>query len=614
MPGITAIESPSKHANIDTALQSACLNERYSCHTILDEDEVFLAHTGYDRYPIAVVEGDEYTAVLEGYLYGTDDVEREISTAVTYLSDGEHEKLRQWVANRDGDFVLLVRDRTEGRTWIINDVFGRLPTYRATFGGMTIVSRELKVIRDIARQLGQELQANRLAMSQLLLFRYALGTRTLFEGVEQLPPGSLLDVGTGDVTSLYEHRFDQRSNEGKNASQNARHLKKLFLESCKNRASVVDETVVALSGGLDSRAVIAGYDTVTDRVSAATSASEAQVKSDEVVAAEQVAKTLGAEWNFYTVTRDGRHLNDMLHFTQGMNNVWNANGFHFAEQVANDHAHHTAMLVTGDGGDKAMPDLTLTQSAASVDELVDILIDTRSYFPIERVAELTGVSEREIAASIRERVESYPETSLNAKHAHFLIRERGLNWLNHGEDRTRYHLWATTPFYSLPFFTEAMACPPKQKRRTGLYREFLRDLSPSAVEVDYADFGAPITSMEYRAKRYAYDWISKHPTLKDRILGLIRGDSGKTSGERDVVRVISETNQNVIESERAFSEEHLHRLLENDDAYSNGQLHHLLTLLCARARNDIELQTQDGTLQTSRTRRSSPLESTVTND
>ncbi|KZN25086.1 hypothetical protein A4G99_00675 [Haladaptatus sp. R4] len=593
MPGITAIENPRECTSIDEILRAVCFDDRYRRHEIVGDTDMFVGYTGYESYPVDVFEADEYTAAFEGYLYGTDAVEETIDDAATYIIDGEHEKLRQWIDGRDGDFLLLVADRTSGKLWVLNDVFGRLPTYRATVGETTVVSRELKVIRELARRLDVNLEADRLGVSQTLLFRYSLGTRTLFEGVERLPPGSLLDVETGAITALYKHRFDWFENRSHSTGENVRRLTELFLEACANRASVADETVVALSGGLDSRAVVAGYDHVTDRLSAATSAMKANDEGKEVTVARKVAKALDTDWNFYSVERSDRHLDDVLDFTQGMNNVWIANGLHFAELVADDHTHHTAMLVTGDGGDKAIPDLTCPRSVATTGELVTAIIDELSYFPIDTVSELTGIPEREIVASVRERVDSYPETNLDQKYAHFLVRERGINWLNHGEDRTRYHLWSTTPFYSTPFFFEAMACPPKQKRGTSLYREFLTGLSSTAVEIDYADFDAPITSFEYRAKRYAYNWLGDYPKLKNGVVALLKGRNNRSPGTRDVVRSITDVNKDHLGKDSVISKRQLGHLLNDDEEYSDDQLHLLLTILHAIADDRVVTRTTE---------------------
>lgn len=581
MPGTTVVENPPNRGRLADAFESVQFTDDYERHDVIDDEETVIAHTGYEQYPVDVFEIDGCTAVLEGYLYGTDDVEATIEDAVAGLLEDRIERLSEWLASRDGDFLLTVYDRTEGRTWVVNDAFGRLPTYRATVGDTTVLTRELKVARTLVRELDGGLDPNTLALGQMLLFGYPLGTRTLYDGVEQLPPGSLLELGSDEVRSLHEFRFDRHANAHRSVEANAQRLRDSFVEACENRSGVGDRTVVSLSGGLDSRAVIAGYTQVDEPLLAATSARTDGGNSAEVDVARQVAHSLEVPWTSYIAERTDRQRDRLLDMTQGMNNLGMAIGLDFAERVGTDHAG--AVFVTGDGGDKAIPDLTPSSSVETVDDLVETIVAGQQVYSLEDVTDLVDVEADALVQSVRERVQSYPETSLDGTYVHFLVRERGINWLNHGEDRTRYHLWSTTPFYSLPFFTEAMACPPEQKRGTHLYREFLAALSPASLGIDYVDFGAPVDSLEYRMKRYCYDWLTDHPALADHVSQLLNRNGG-SNGRPDA---LVDATHGATGLDRHFSREEVQRIAWADGAYTSEQRNLLLTLVAALS-NDPE--------------------------
>jgi len=221
------------------------------------------------------------------------------------------------VAARDGDFLLLVIDDADGTMWAVNDAFGRLPTYRATIDGTTVVTRELKVVRELGRALGDELEPDPIALGQLLLLGYPLGTRTLYAGVERLPPGSLFEVGAESVTSTHEFEFDVHANGNRSVKANARRLRDQFVEACENRASVSEETLISLSGGLDSRAAIAGYTRVDGTLTAATSMRADGANTAEVNVARQVANALDVPWESYVVDRTDHHREALLDMTQG---------------------------------------------------------------------------------------------------------------------------------------------------------------------------------------------------------------------------------------------------------------------------------------------------------
>lgn len=581
MPGITAIENPPDRTAFEDVLESVRFTPAYERRDVVDEPERAIALTGYDAYPLEVFEVEGATVVLEGYLYGTDDVEATVSEVVPSVREGRIEDVTEWVTSRDGDFLLVVADHSDGTTWAVNDLFGRLPTYRATIGDVTVLTRELKVVRKLARSLEGGLEPDRLALGQTLLFGYPLGTRTLFESVEQLPPGSMLELGSSDPRSLHEWRLDQHTNANRSLEANARRLRDLWIESCRNRASVTDETIISLSGGLDSRAVIAGYSNVDCTVTAATSAREHGGNTAEVDVARQVARELDVPWMSYIADRTERHREDLLDMTQGMNDLGMSIGLDFAEQVAAEHGD--AMFVTGDG--ISIPDRKPRQDVDSMDELVDAIITEKHVFPLEDVVTLADVTADELVDSVRDRLATYPETTLDGMHMHFFFRERSLNFQNHGEDRTRYHLWSTTPAYSPPFFAESMACPPEQKRGSRLVRKFLSELDPGVVEIDYVDYGTPIDSLEYRAKRFVYEWLLGHPELKNRMKRLV-GRKSNGSGIHAPRELVYAPND-APELDRYLSLEEIQRITWNDGGYTSYQKRILLTIVSALS-HDVE--------------------------
>lgn len=574
MPGVTAAHDQLDDDAVEDALRSVCFDDRYASEYVIDDDDRIVAYTGYDEYPVEVVEIEGYTVVLEGYLYGADDVEGELTDAAELVGAGRLDELSEWVAGRDGDFLVVVIDREDDSTWVMNDMFGRLPTYRATVGGTTVVTRELKVIRKLARSAGTVLEPNTLALGQFLWFGHPLGTRTLFEGVEQLPPGSLIDVGADSVESVHEYRFDEIE-RGHGLEANAERLANRFVESCRNRASVAEETVVSLSGGLDSRASIAGFTHDDGPLIAATSARKDGGNAGEVDVARRVANALGVPWKLYVAERTDGYRETLLETKQGMNSLSMSLGLDFADQVAVDHPG--ALFITGDGGDKTVKNILPSKSVESVTDLVEVVIDRMEVFDLEEVTEIVDTDADALVDSVRERIDAYPESTLEGRYVHFIVREQGPNWSYHGEDRTRYYLWSTTPFYYPPFFMDAMACPPEQKQGTELYRTFLDELAPAVTDVDYFDFGTPIDSLEYRIKRFGYDWLSDRPALKQRVLGLL--GQGNASGGAPPTPLAEETGVPSTLDD-SFSSEAVQRVTWSG-AYDTHQQYLLLTLVSA---------------------------------
>ena len=97
-------------------------------------------------------------------------------------------KIKNWLINTDGDFIIYAYNHDDNSILILNDVFGRLPLYYYSHKDEIIVSRYIKFIKNCKSKLNPD----RMYLAQFLLLGYSLGTRTIIEQVHQLTSGSLL--------------------------------------------------------------------------------------------------------------------------------------------------------------------------------------------------------------------------------------------------------------------------------------------------------------------------------------------------------------------------------------------------------------------------------------
>ncbi|WP_254535839.1 asparagine synthase-related protein [Halomarina litorea] len=578
MPGLSIVvdEGGVDRAAADAALERCEFLPRYDHdHHVVDET-VYVADTGYETYPVRRFDFDGTTVVVEGYLYDVEDLEGELRQVASWLEDSRTMQLRDWLASRDGEFVIAVQP-PDGDLRVLNDPLCRLPLYRATVGERTVVSRELTFVREWLSNVGEPVELDRLGVAQTLLFGYTLGTRTVFEGVSELDPATCLTFD-GDVRtdSLYEHAFEQ-STEPASVDAAGRRLARKFAEACRNRADIPGRAVLSLSGGLDSRAVAAGYDAAGVPFSAATFVDEdADELPTEATVARSVAETLDVEWTSVATPRDD--LEDveatLLEMKQGMNYLRMGFIVEFFEELYERYGE--VNYVTGDGGDKVFHDLRPPRRYDSLSDLVEYAVEANSVFSPERAAAIAGISEEHLLESVRRRFRSYPESSLENRYTHFMLRERGMKLIKHGEDRNRYFFWSVTPFYSFPFFQAAMEYTPDCKQYMRLYRSFVGALAPDLLAVDYADYGVPITSLEYRAKHVLYLTLSRWPRVKSAVVDRVLGTpKARDTDLPDRVRaLLGETGDSLSEREVAT--------VLDDERYSEATLYHLYTM-CALA-------------------------------
>ncbi|WP_101298329.1 asparagine synthase-related protein [Halegenticoccus soli] len=591
MPGLSIVQGADTvgAGGISESLDAVRFTDVYSAYDHLRASGTVVAHTGYDSYPIRRVDGDGWAAFLEGYLHDAADVEGEIRSVVRSLRAGDDAAVREWLRTGDREFLLAVVDGDTGDVTVLSDALGRFPAYCATVGGTTIVSRELKFVRHLADRLGAPLELDRVAIGQQLLFGYSLGTRTPFEGVEQVPPGARVDLRDGaEATWLHRHRFEGNEHADRTPAENAEALASRFVDACRRRSEVAGPNVISLSGGLDSRAVAAGFAraelpavaatfqrvTGDEATAAADGGSAAVGLDDDAAIAASVARALDIPWRRYAVSDSPEARALLLDMKQGTNYLEMAFILDFFERVRADYGCVT--YLTGDGGDKVLADLTAGRPLSTERTLVRHIVETNGIFPPEDAARVAGIDEKRLVESVRERIGSYPEDDLDAKHVHFLIRERGMNWLTHGEDRNRYYFPSLSPFYARPVFEYAMNCPPEQKARRGLYREFLGALSPAVADIEYANFGASLSSVEYRLKHRLYDGLSRFPSVKRTVVSQLRR---RRSGRRDELRDPESVRSLLSAEETSLDPDGVEAVLDSEASYSDAELARLYTVV-----------------------------------
>lgn len=574
MPGISIVSGNDLHYDnaVERAFDAVRFFDDYDVTKEITGDRNLIGYSRYPEYPVQCIETDHATVLLEGYLYDVDDVKPHLRRISSYLVNGRSVDIRDWLLKRDGDFLIVVYRQDEGDIYVLNDLFSRLPTYCTIVENTVVVSRELKFVREFTKSIERPLAIDQLAVGQQLLFGYPLGNRTPFSGVETIPPASVVHVDEGiEIDQLYRHEFQGKAHADKSADENAAALAERFATACENRDLGGSTNIISLSGGLDSRAVASVYADIDISETAVTFGFEDGRNSADVQTAKQVADTLDLDWDVMRLTPTDRRRSEILDMKQGMNYLGMAFILDFLERLR--HKYEPTTYVTGDGGDKIFVDVTPPSTYRSEAELATYVIDANSVIPVETAARIAGVDVDDLQESVEERLRAYPEVDLKQKYVHFLIRERGFNCLNHGEDRNRYYFWSVTPFYSLPVFQYAMNCPNAQKRNYELYIEFLERFSPELLNIEYPDFGAPITSLEFKAKSSVYEFLSRHPGLLNTVVSFVQSDEVSENGISKTIE--SQASQSNL---APLSEEDIQTAVRTLDTSDLKGLNYLLTL------------------------------------
>src|SRR5262249_43782929 len=136
-------------------------------------------------------------------------------------------------------------------------------------------------------------------------------------------------------------------------------LAQTFIERCADQArwAAGRPLLVSLSGGLDSRTVAAGLARAGASFTGVTFSDSAHENNADVVGARRVAGALGAPWKLYQLLEETWDaLERLVQLRDGRNYIGVAYMLDFLARL--QHEFGDACYLTGDGGDKALYELT----------------------------------------------------------------------------------------------------------------------------------------------------------------------------------------------------------------------------------------------------------------
>jgi asparagine synthase (glutamine-hydrolysing) len=158
----------------------------------------------------------------------------------------------------DGYYAAVLYDKMKSIVYLITDRYGFKPLYWGIINGNLVWSSELKGF------LGHKdfkINIDSGAVIQFFDIGYLLENRTWFEDVELMPPASLLVFNIKESKFEITHYWSWSEIKPIKGSIDERgiaeELGRLFRQSVRKRVNINERVGITLSGGLDSRAILA---------------------------------------------------------------------------------------------------------------------------------------------------------------------------------------------------------------------------------------------------------------------------------------------------------------------------------------------------------------------
>ena len=283
MCGIAGIIQQNSFQSADAERKLRNAREKLS-HRGPDDRGYELIHTGQSRLhlahtrlsildlsslghqPMSTTDG-RFTITFNGEIYNYKELRSELKQAGHHFTTQTDTEvlLQAWsrwgedsVRRVTGMFAFVIYDREKSLLWAVRDAFGIKPFYYSSDKGQFLFASEIPSLLQI---LPKTPSYNIKKCYDYLMFGlYDQGEETFYDGIRQLPAGHILklDIDESEYRPVVTRWWTPSIKESGNLTfdEAKKEVRKMFLDNIKLHLRSDVPLGAALSGGIDSSAVV----------------------------------------------------------------------------------------------------------------------------------------------------------------------------------------------------------------------------------------------------------------------------------------------------------------------------------------------------------------------
>lgn len=396
----------------------------------------------------------------------------------------------------DGEFAAASWDRDRKSLTIATDRFGLSPIFFTQRSGCFLFSGSLHALLEAH----DSLELDDAALKELLTIGYPLGNKTIWRGIERVPPASRLTISADGlrIEKYWQLRFGPPFQAGEDELLGE--MDRLLHLAVSSRCAENKSVGIGLSGGLDSR-VLAAY--LSRLPCAVHSYTYGAPQSSDTGLAAMLAAELG--FNHHSAELD---VDDFLEDEETTLKLG-------AGMVDLREYHHMLAArmrmdceipeINGCGGDVLSGGHlreTLLESPNKEVFKRRLLSRICSIWPVERLNELLGPTLSSTEANPKhqfdEVVGNIHEDNFADLYDHFDLRQRQRNYICHAIGLERFSLNLRYPFYHQDLVDFLLRLPVKARIRQRLTFRLLRTEFPGVAWIPRDTGEVPILPLSLR--------------------------------------------------------------------------------------------------------------------
>ena len=314
----------------------------------------------HGRQPMANPDGT-VRIVFNGEVYNHRELRRDLETrGYRYRGHSDTESILYRYEDRGtevfcdllGMFALAIWDQRRRRLILGRDRAGKKPLYIWEGGGRLLFASEMKALLadpEVSREIDPR------ALADYLPYGYVPAPRAIFEGIRKLPPATSLEVTRAGSTQRrywslsFEPAWDASDRKARNRAK--KELEGRLEEAVEARLESDVPLGAFLSGGVDSSTVVALMARASDSPVRTASVGFGGGADDELPAAREFAKRVGAEASEMVVRPDALEALEKIcwHFDEPFGDPSAVPTYYLCKMAR----RQVTVALSGDGGDEA---------------------------------------------------------------------------------------------------------------------------------------------------------------------------------------------------------------------------------------------------------------------
>jgi len=380
-----------------------------------------------------------------------------------------------------GTFACAHFDAPSHTLQLATDALGLRPVYYVVQDEWLIFSNALRVL-EAAQAVNKTLSL--LGMAELSAFTYPLADRTPYEGIKLLREGEMLSASRAGVSLESTIDWLTPGPSGGTSEAAAAQIYAFFDEAVCLRAER-DQTVYSfLSGGMDSRAIVANLLSSGREVVAMNFSTEA---SQDLHYAQQFAAGAGPGCHLHCLP--GGHFPNFSLLALSAKTA--------LEQVGSTGVDRPRLLWSGDGGSVGLGHVYIDEHMLDLANQGDMDEAVNYFLAFNRIGLSTGVLStstrhhlpQQLFDSVVKEVNRYPCQDMGRRLYLFLLfNDQRRHLFKHFESIDQHGLELLTPFFDARFLQAVAATPVRWGVMHRLYGHFFAQLPAFAQQTPWQTY------------------------------------------------------------------------------------------------------------------------------